>query len=99
MTTKVKVQKKTKKAPTKAKKKPEVFQPESLLIHLKNKNQKKIFEALCEALKIDFEFKKEHIQEQESPYDPEFVKKILKGEKAMKAGKKGLKINVDNLWK
>ena len=54
------------------KKKVEVYQPESLLIHLKNKNQKKAFQALCEAFEIKPEFKKENTQEEESPYDAEF---------------------------
>jgi len=34
-----------------------------------------------------------------SPYDPKFVAEILKGEQAFKAGKKGVRVDVDNLWK
>lgn len=31
-------------------------------------------------------------------YDPVFVAKILEGEKARKEGKKGLRVDVENLW-
>ncbi|MDB5088257.1 MAG: hypothetical protein JWR09_2251 [Mucilaginibacter sp.] len=32
-------------------------------------------------------------------YDPEFVTKVLAGVKAKENGEKGLRIDVDNLWK
>ncbi len=43
------------------------------------------------ALKIDFET-------EESPYNPEFVKEILKAREDIKNGK-GVKIGVEDLWK
>ncbi|EHQ25647.1 hypothetical protein Mucpa_1489 [Mucilaginibacter paludis DSM 18603] len=42
-------------------------------------------------MKINFE------KEEESPYHPEFVAKIKRGEKAMREGK-GVKVDMDNLW-
>ena len=53
------------------------------------------FEALkafMDALKIKFEIRKEE------PYDPQFVEKILQGDKEIKAGKT-TKIAIDDLWK
>ena len=38
-------------------------------------------------------------KEPKSPYNPKFVAKVLEGEKARKAGKKGLRVDVNNLWK
>jgi len=34
-----------------------------------------------------------------SPYDPDFVTEVKKSIAERKAGKKGLKVDVDNLWK
>ena len=42
---------------------------------------------------MDFETK-----DSESPYDPEFVKKILDGREDVKNGK-GVKIALEDLWK
>lgn len=39
------------------------------------------------------------LETQNDTYDPVFVTKILEGEKARKEGKKGLRIDVENLWK
>lgn len=36
--------------------------------------------------------------EEKSPYDPEFVKKILQGKEDIKNGK-GVKIAIEDLWK
>jgi len=49
--------------------------------------------AFAAALKMDFETKSS-----EAPYDPDFVKKILKGREDVKNGK-GVKIAVEDLWK
>jgi hypothetical protein len=38
------------------------------------------------------------IEEDKSPYNKDFVAKILKGEKDLKDGK-GVKISVEDLWK
>lgn len=40
----------------------------------------------------------EIIDKIEKPYNPEFVKEILDAEKSIKAGK-GVKINLEDLWK
>ncbi|WCT11353.1 DUF2683 family protein [Mucilaginibacter jinjuensis] len=64
---------------------------ETMIMHPKNKEQLSALKAIAKALKIDFETKK-------SPYDPEFVKKILDGEEDVKNGK-GVKIAVEDLWK
>ena len=69
---------------------------ETITIHPKNKEQFTVIEAFLNALKVPFEKDKN-----ESPYNPEFVKKILQGDKDKKDGK-GRKITIDELnklWK
>ena len=69
---------------------------EAITIHPKDKEQFTIVEAILNALKVPFEKSKE-----ESPYNPEFVKKILQGDKDIKEGT-GRKITIDelnDLWK
>jgi hypothetical protein len=66
---------------------------ETVIMHPKNKEQFDALVALAEELKIDFETDKD------SGYNPEFVAKVLSGEKAKKEGEKGLRIDVENLWK
>lgn len=68
----------------------------AITIHPKDKEQFTLVEASLEALKVPFEKAKD-----KSPYNPEFVKKILKGDKDIKDGK-GRKITIDelnDLWK
>jgi hypothetical protein len=65
---------------------------ETVIMHPKNKEQLDALTAVAKALKVVFELG-------ESPYDPVFVKEVLEGEKARKSGKKGLRVDVDNLWK
>lgn len=48
--------------------------------------------AVAKALKVDF-------KTDEGTYDSDFVAEVLKGEKVRKEGKKGLRINIENLWK
>ncbi len=62
-------------------------------MHPKNKEQLAALKAIAKALKVAFETDKS------SPYDPVFVAKILEGEKAKNEGEKGLRIDVENLWK
>ncbi len=62
---------------------------ESITIHPQNKEQLTALEIIFKAMNIPFERKTD------SPYNPEFVAKIKRGEKAAK----GLKVNIDNLWK
>ncbi len=65
---------------------------ETLTVHPQNKEQTSALEIIFKAMNIPFE------KEEESPYDPEFVAKIERGEKAAKEGK-GMKVDVANLWK
>ena len=69
---------------------------EAITIHPKDKEQFTVIEAFLKALKIPFEKSKD-----ESPYNPEFVKKILQGDKDLEEGK-GRRVTMDelnNLWK
>ncbi|MNK97358.1 hypothetical protein D3C87_1176840 [compost metagenome] len=65
---------------------------ETLIVQPKTKEQLAAIKAFMKALKIDFKV------EEKSPYDPEFVKKILQGEEDIKNGK-GVKIATEDLWK
>ncbi|NTE00570.1 hypothetical protein G6M26_23765 [Agrobacterium tumefaciens] len=64
---------------------------ETLIAHPKNEEQATALKAVMKVLKIDFE-------SEESPYNPEFVKEILKAKKDIKDGK-GVKITIEDLWK
>ena len=69
---------------------------EAITIHPKDEEQFSVVEAFLNALKVPFEKSNE-----ESPYNPEFVKKILQGDKDIKEGK-GRKITMEelnDLWK
>jgi hypothetical protein len=66
---------------------------EVITIHPESKEQTKAFEVLAKAFNIPFKKIKK-----ESPYDAAFVAKIRRGEKAAKVGK-GLKVDIDHLWK
>ena len=65
---------------------------ESLIVDPKNQKQLTATKAFLKALDVSFK------KEPSSPYNPEFVAKIKRGEKASKAGK-GVKVDVENLWK
>lgn len=62
-------------------------------MHPTNKEQSAALKAIAKALKVAFETDKS------STYNPEFVAKILAGEKAKNDGEEGLVVDVDNLWK
>ncbi len=64
---------------------------ETLIVRPKTKEQLTALKAFIKALKIDF-------KSEESPYDPEFVEKILQGREDIKNGK-GIKIATEDLWK
>lgn len=64
---------------------------ETVTIKPKNKKDLKIIVDLAKHLKAE-------VYRQESPYDPEFVAKIKEGEKQFQEGK-GVKIDLENLWK
>lgn len=69
---------------------------EAITIHPKNKKQVELIEEFLKKIKVPFEKDKD-----ESPYNPEFVKKILQGDKDLKEGK-GRKVTIEelnNLWK
>jgi hypothetical protein len=63
----------------------------TLIVHPGNKEQLAALKAFMKALKISFE-------EEKSPYNSEFVKMIQQGDEEIKAGK-GVKVDIDNLWK
>jgi len=64
---------------------------ETLIVHPDNKEQLAALKTFMKAFKISFE-------DEKSPYDPEFVKMIQQGDEELKAGK-GVKVDIDNLWK
>ncbi|WP_454802091.1 DUF2683 family protein [Mucilaginibacter phyllosphaerae] len=64
---------------------------ETLIVQPKTKEQLVALKAFIKALKIDFKSEK-------SPYNPDFVEKILHGRKDIKNGK-GVKIATEDLWK
>jgi len=66
-------------------------------IILKNVKKKDlpVLKSLAEALGFEISEKSD---KKEKPYNPEFVKEILDAEQSIKDGK-GVKINLDNLWK
>lgn len=66
---------------------------ETLLIYPQSKEQVKAFEHMAKALKVPFEK-----IEKESPYNSEFVTKILQGNKDKKAGRYKV-IKTEDLWK
>jgi hypothetical protein len=64
---------------------------ETLIVQPKTKEQLTALKAFIKAMKIDFRTEK-------SPYDPEFVDKILQGREDIKNGK-GVKVDTNDLWK
>lgn len=63
-------------------------------IHTEDNEKSTALKIILKALKIKFEVSKEN----ESPYNPEFVKKILESKKQAKEGKT-VQIDLDDLWK
>lgn len=64
---------------------------ETLIVQPKTKEQLTALKAFIKALKIDFKSEK-------SPYNPDFVEKILQGREDIKNGK-GIRIASKDLWK
>ena len=64
---------------------------ETLIIQPKTREQLTALKAFVKAMKIDF-------KSEQTPYDPEFVQKILQGREDIKNGK-GIGIAIEDLWK
>ncbi len=62
---------------------------ETLLVYPESPEKIEALKAFLKALKIDFE---------ESPYNPDFVAKIKRGDEDIKAGHTS-KISLDDIWK
>lgn len=63
-----------------------------MIMYPKNKEQLAALKAIAKVLKVNFE------TEAASPYNPEFVEKIVQGRKDIASGK-GVKIPIADLWK
>lgn len=57
----------------------------TIIVHADSKVSKALV-AIFKALNVSYEIKKENRKEEESPYDPEFVKKILERSENVKRG-------------
>ncbi len=64
----------------------------ALTIYPKNKEEEKMYLQLAKVLKSKVN------RQPKDAYKPEFVKKILKGQKEIREGK-GVKVNIEDLWK
>jgi len=62
------------------------------------KNVKKKHLSLITELAKTLNIEIDKAADEDAPYDPAFVAKILKGDEDLRAGK-GTKINIDELWK
>ena len=69
---------------------------ETIIVHPKNNEEQKVIKAFLEALKIKFENLKTKVED--TPYSPEFVDMVKGNREDYKAGK-GIKINLDDIWK
>lgn len=66
---------------------------EAIVIHPKSKEQLDAIKAFAKALKLDFETKKD-----ENPYNPDFVKQIVEGQKSAKNGNVTRIKDTKNIW-
>ena len=64
----------------------------TIIVHADLKVSKALI-AIFKALNLSYEIKKEICKEEESPYDPEFVKMVLEARKG-----KTKRINPHNIW-
>jgi hypothetical protein len=69
---------------------------ETIIVHPKNNEEQKVIKAFLDALKIKFENLKN--TSNQSDYDPEFIEMVEQNRKDYKEGK-GIKINLDDIWK
>ncbi len=58
---------------------------DTFIVHADSKVSKALV-AIFKALNVSYEIKKEKITKEDSPYDPEFVKKILERSESAKRG-------------
>lgn len=63
-----------------------------LTVRPRNKKELSAIKKVLEVLKMDFE------SNDESPYNPEFVQRVLLAKEEIKQGK-GVKIATEDLWK
>ena len=64
----------------------------TIIVHADSKVSKALI-AIFKTLNVSYEIKKENSKEEESPYDPEFVKMVLEARKG-----KTKRINPHNIW-
>jgi len=64
----------------------------TLTVRPRNKKELSAIKKVLEVLKMDFE------SNDESPYDPKFVQRVLLAKEEIKQGK-GVKIAAEDLWK
>lgn len=69
---------------------------ETLVVHPQNDAQEKAVKAILEVLQVPYDLEPE--VDNESPYNPEFVAKILEGDENIKAGRFTV-IKTEDLWK
>lgn len=69
---------------------------ETLVVRPQNEAQQKAVKAILEALQVPYDWEPE--VDNESPYNPEFVAKILQGDEDIKAGRYTV-IKTEDLWK
>ncbi len=69
---------------------------ETFIVHPKNNEEKKVIKAFLEALKIKFE--NQTTNPTDSPYDPDFVAMVEENREDYRAGK-GIKVDLDDIWK
>ena len=67
---------------------------EAIILHPKNKTQLSILKNLAKEMGMSFETKKE----EETPYNPEFVAKIMRSRKDFEEGR-FTAIKTEDLWK
>ena len=67
---------------------------EAIILHPKNKTQLSLLKNLAKEMGMSFETKKE----EESPYNPEFVAKIMRSRKDFEEGR-FTSIKTEDLWK
>lgn len=65
---------------------------ETIIMHPSSKEQLTALKAIAKVLKVQFE------TEEASSYNSEFVKKVIQGRKDIQNGK-GVKVDIENLWK